>query len=317
MDLAKAERFIALFNDGCSVSKMAKELGQSSTSTSRQFVLLKVHGAQVFIDHYVHGIRPTFNELEKACIVEFVLENHLGIEQAASVFRMNHNSLCKLVAKRKAFGAPLYPEAVSSKVSVPANIGNANCQALVKDDHQTSKSTSELTFLQKTGREKNEAYDIAQLENGANLVYSSENAKPKPKIDAKPLDTPVGRATAPVKVWRPNHRKDIAAAKKDQERKEARKKASEFNSAEDSGKPSKLSKSSHWEDPNPPHPAQEYFDKNGDVPGQVFFDPMSDRFDELPTHIQLRSLKRYCNDQKETIICLKKLAEGLFKPTLQ
>lgn len=314
MDLQTATRFIQLANTGNSIAKISHELGIAPTTVSRQFTLLKVHGEEVFIDHFVYGKRPTYTRFDRACIIEYMIENNISSQRASAIFRIGHTSLERALNKRKALDKPLCPEASASKAIVPKNIGQANEQAI--KPKQPVKTVDERTFLQATGNSVEHKYDLAAMNNGENLVYSSKDDQPKPKIDAQPLERPIGRAKAPVTAYVPpkvNRRKDLAAEKKAQERQKARTLAA--NSVEEAVEPqnSRLSKDSHWTDPNPPLPAQVYFDRDGKVPSQMVFDPNSERFDELPLAIIMRSYKRIVRDLEETNACLKKFAADISK----
>lgn len=64
-----------------------------------------------------------------------------------------------------------------------------------------------------------------------------------------------------------------------------------------------------FRDPNPLHPATEYFDllsKDGKVPINLVFAPYSEGINKLPTDLQIRSYKRFCKDFQDTNNCLKK-----------
>lgn len=147
----------------------------------------------------------------------------------------------------------------------------------------------------------------------------------------EPLAQPVGRATAPVKKWRPTKNSkskrqqaastdETAATSATAARPLLEQAATSATSGPQGTGTASVSQSSTQAnkavtttrkrpkvlDARRPHPAAEYFEHNGELGKNTVFDPLSERFAELPAEVQLYSYRRCYRDQSEVITCLKK-----------
>lgn len=315
LDLTIAERMIDLHQQGKSVPHIAGELVLGESTARRYIEFLEVHGTMEFKHFYVEGKRPTFSDKELADIVEYVVETGYSADKAAILFKAERHKLAKLVGKRILEGKPLHPEAVAA---VPPHI-NFRCR---EPSARRKATLPHRTFLSVSGRALE--HDVPRLSSD-NMFVGASNFEAhdcqQQGTDSCASELPrIGRARAPVPVWRPKkimRNKAITEANKQQEALEKRyqeqtvntndsasNNASEAANCELEDCPSK--KRSKALDASRPHPAREYFEKNGKAHKNVVYDPESERFDELPAEVQLRSLRRCYKDVQEENTCLKK-----------
>lgn len=319
MNLLDAERFIKLYNDQFTAGDIAREMGLSASNAHRKYLFLKVNSNEEFIDQFVYKKTPDYTPLDIANIVEFLIENNLNNEKGFVLFRVSPSLLYKKLTERRNSGKPLYPDACASKVKISAEkLAELSYQA---DSYHKPKNLVNsgdprrgLTFLQKLGNFSPIDTSYAEvLDRGGVISGDSRDAVPLPLIDVKPLEHPIGKATVLAKSGRAKkimRNKKIEAEKK--MIKAAKRREEEFleqatNQVSQDTTNGVLSVPQVWVDPNPPHPAKEYFEKGGNVPAQTQFDPDSEGFSDLPADIQIRSLRRSRNDLKERFSVLKKV----------
>lgn len=316
MDLQFADKFIGLCRQGYTTTDLSKATSISSSTAARMLMFLKFHGEEAFKQHYVWNVRPKYDLRYEASIVEYVFENHVPLDKATVIFKLSSLSwLYKRLNKRRESGVPLYMDADSKIVEIPSNLENLNYRPMLTkaaaELAEAKAKGQEHTFLNASGRGSERDYDVSELEKGGVIIGTSKDAKPiKPEDVVSPVAKTIGRAKAPVRLIRPEkvmRRKDVAARKKDAQARDDANKPVEQPSVE----PKDCIQGSTFRDPNPLHPATEYFDllnKDGKVPINLIFDPNSEGFDKLPLEVQVRSYKRFCHDIQETNDCLKKFS---------
>lgn len=126
------DQFLKLLLGGCGTTKIAKELGISSSTVERWRLVYKMHGRDILYRYAIERYRLKYDSMGLARIIEYILANNLTSERASYIFLTSANKLNLLLKQRASLGRPLVDGAYPAEV--PENV-NLDTKEPVKVEH--------------------------------------------------------------------------------------------------------------------------------------------------------------------------------------
>lgn len=345
----ECDLFLKCYHDGLGAIRTSDEMGRKNwgkNKTCKHLLFVRLHGEDAYIKHFVLGERPTFNEFQYACMVEFCIANRCLPERAALIFRASPKRMEKLYKKRISSGKPLvdgavpanYPEEVKNCCSSPFFADQENKQevkgcmenASQQPNEQNTKAVSDTNT---SSNLLSESSDTSAKSVGSTVSYrdiltgsSLDNEQEvKACLEAslqQPVERKGGRATKPIPPkWKSKDKRSrvvaeqakqqeqIKAAVQAQQQAEPAKTASQTQTSSEESKLSSEDLARMASDLLEGfRPASEWFkEKHSEKSRPKLYDPNSEGFYNLPIDVIQFSVKAMSARYQAGFIASKKL----------
>ena len=218
LSIEQAERFcdtaetlnLSVLHKGNRNDALREAIGQtdkSSSSVLRWSLFYKLHGREKFIDYFARAIMPDYTQQDYLKILEFAVTTETPIDRTWVIFRCSRRRLETLSARRKK--AKEWPQVEPAEP--PSDIVRLLDEERFNDSSETAGNTSVVQASMQPNTNILAGDTIIAMGSTAKTV---DQVKPHKKIHGK-------SQKEVIELQRPPHkdrRKDIAAAKREQEK---------------------------------------------------------------------------------------------------
>lgn len=312
LTVPEAERFCDTYDslkisrkpNSAQLQKFRIAIGQPDKSSSvitRLCLFYKLHGREKFIEFFAHAKGPDFSEQDYLRILEYAVSSGTSIDRAWIIFRCSRRKLEKLSLKRKKSDS--WPQ-------VEPAVPPADIVRLLDDTALSSLSQrlEETDAHELSGSEQDKDQSASNILQGETVIAVGSTAQKASPAPAHPHIH--GRSKKEViTLQRPAYkarRKDVAAAKKEQEAiKQAKALGDKAIANLEQSSSTVATPSATASQPNSGADAYEYFCAIKDslkAPEEYdplqrgrkpYFNPKAPTFSLLPPEVQQRSLEYF------------------------